>query len=94
MAPKDGPVAHVYAGILGPLAFLTSLARGLIHGGPTASVLWTAWGCLLAFAAVGYLAGWVAGRTVEESVRGRIAAELAAQQPTETPQPTSSDAPA
>jgi hypothetical protein len=70
-------VAHVYAGILGYLAFLTSLARGVMHGGGTASVLWTAWLSLLAFAAVGYAIGWVAGTTVDESVRGRISAELA-----------------
>jgi hypothetical protein len=79
-------VAHVYAGILGPLAFLTSLARGALHGGGTESVLWTAWCCLLVFSVVGYLVGWVAGKTVEESVRGRIAAELAAQQSSQTPQ--------
>jgi hypothetical protein len=79
-------VAHVYAGILGPLAFLTSLARGALHGGSTQSVLWTAWCSLLVFAAVGYLVGWVAGMTVEESVRGRISAELAAGQPPETSQ--------
>jgi hypothetical protein len=79
-------VAHVYAGILGPLAFLTSLARGALHGGGTQSVLWTAWCSLLVFAAVGYLVGWVAGITVEESVRGRISAELAAGKPPEAPQ--------
>jgi len=77
-------VAHVYAGILGPLAFLTSLARGVMHGGGTQSVLWTAWCSLLAFAAVGYVIGWVAGKTVEQSVHGRIRAELAADQPADT----------
>jgi hypothetical protein len=85
-------VTHVYAGILGPLAFLTSLARGVMHGGGTESVLFGAWCSLLAFAAVGYVIGWVAGKTVEESVRGRITAELAAQQPVETPRPTGPDA--
>ncbi len=85
-------MAHVYAGILGPLAFLTSLARGVMHGGGTEAVLWTAWCSLLAFAAVGYVIGWVAGKTVEESVRGRISAELAAEQPAETPQPAGADA--
>ena len=85
-------MAHVYAGILGPLAFLTSLARGVLHGGGTESVLWTAWCSLLAFAAVGYVIGWVAGKTVEESVRGRISAQLAAEQPAETPQPAGADA--
>ena len=85
-------MAHVYAGILGPLAFLTSLARGIMHGGGTESVLWTAWCSLLAFAAAGYVIGWVAGKTVEESVRGRISAELAAEQEAETSQPVGPDA--
>ena len=80
-------MAHVYAGILGPLAFLTSLARGLVHGGGTESVLWTCWCSLVAFAAVGYLIGWAADKTVVESVRGRISAELAAELPDATPQP-------
>lgn len=84
-------MAHVYAGILGPLAFLTSLARGALHGGGTESVLWTGWCSLVAFAAVGYVIGWVAGKTVEESVRGRISAELAAEQPEEAPQADGSD---
>lgn len=76
-------MAHVYAGILGPLAFLTCVARGIVHGGGTESVLWTAWCSLLVFAAVGYVIGWVAGQTVEESVRGRIQAE----EPAEASQP-------
>jgi len=85
-------VAHVYAGILGPLAFLTSLARGFVHGGGTQSVLWTAWCSLLAFAVVGYVIGWVAGKTVEQSVHGRIRAELAADQPADTPRSDGSHA--
>lgn len=72
-------MAHIYAGILGPLAFLSCLARGLIHGGGTESVLLGAWCGLLVFAAAGYLIGWVAERTVTESVSGRISAELAAE---------------
>jgi hypothetical protein len=63
-----------------------------MHGGGTESVLWTAWCSLLAFAAVGYVIGWVAGKTVEQSVHGRIMAELAAAQPAETPRPSGSAA--
>ncbi len=69
-------MAHLYAGILGLLAFLTSLARGALHGGETTSVLLTAWCCLLAFSALGCAIGWIAEMTVEESVRSRISAEL------------------
>jgi hypothetical protein len=85
-------VAHTYAGILGPLAFLTSLARGVIHGGGSESLLWGAWCSLLLFAAVGYLIGWVAGQTVEESVRGRISSKLAAEGAAEGPRPDTSGA--
>ena len=73
-------MAHIYAGILGPLAFLTSLARGVIHGNGAESILWAAWWSLLAFSAVGYLVGWFAMRIVAESVEGSIAAELAAKE--------------
>ena len=72
-------MARAYAGILGPLAMVTSLTRGLLAGGGSESVLWTAWGYLLMFAAIGGLLGWMAQRTVEDAVRGRIAAELAAE---------------
>jgi hypothetical protein len=72
-------VARTYAGILGPLAFLIALARGILAGGGTDSVLWTAWSCLVAYAAIGAVTGWLAERTVEDSVNGRIAAELATQ---------------
>jgi hypothetical protein len=72
-------VARIYAGILGPLAFITSLIRGVMHGGTTESVLWTAWFCLLVFAAMGYVIGWIGQRTVEEAVSSRMAAEMAAR---------------
>jgi len=72
-------VAHIYAGILGPLAFLTSLGRGAIHGGTTESTLFSAWCSLLLFSAIGFAIGWLAGWIVEDSVRGRISAELAAE---------------
>ena len=74
-------MAHLYAGILGPLAFLTSLVRGIVHDVPPQSVLFAACYNLLAFAALGYVIGWLAGRIVEDSVRGRILAELAAGRP-------------
>jgi hypothetical protein len=73
-------VARIYAGILGPLAFLTSLARGIVHGGSSQTVLETAWCCLLGFAAAGYVIGRLAEWTIIESVHGRLAAELAARQ--------------
>ncbi len=76
-------MARIYAGILGPLAFLTSLAHGLMHGGGV-SILMTAWCCLLLFAAIGFIVGGVADRIVADSVEGRIQRELAARETTET----------
>ena len=69
-------MARTYAGILGPLAFLTSLAQGFIHARQTEAILFAAWCSLLVFAAVGYFVGWIASRTVEESVAARIRAQL------------------
>jgi hypothetical protein len=77
-------VARIYAGILGPLAMLTSLTRGVIHGDATETVLWSAWCWLLALAAVGCGIGWIAQRTIEESVSSQVAAELAAEQAAST----------
>jgi hypothetical protein len=85
-------VARTYAGILGPLAFVISLLRGMLAGGGTDSVLWAAWCSLLAFAAIGCVIGWLAERTVADAINGRIATELAGQKPQGAAQPGSKDA--
>jgi hypothetical protein len=69
-------VARIYGGILGLVAFLTTLARGWIHGGDTQSILWNGWLGLLLFSIIGLVIGWIAGRIVEESVSARLAVEL------------------
>jgi hypothetical protein len=69
-------VARIYCGILGLLSFLTTLARGWIHGGDTESILWAAWLNLLLFCIIGLVIGWIAGRIMEQSVNARLAAEL------------------
>lgn len=76
-------MAHVYAGILGSLAFLAVLMRGLVKGGSPDSVLIGAWCCLLAFSAIGYVIGRIAVRVVADSVEGTISLELAAKQAAE-----------
>ncbi len=80
-------MARTYAGILGPLAFLTVLARGLIGGGASETVLVHAWASLLGFAALGCVLGWLAERTVREAVNGAIAAELPQRKSAATSQP-------
>lgn len=78
-------MARTYAGILGPLAFLTSLALGVLHAEETDSVLFAAWVSLLVFSVVGCVIGWIAGRTVEESVQAIISAELESKEAVERP---------
>ena len=72
-------MGRTYAGILGPLALLTSLVHGTMHGSTTLSVVWTAWCALLVLSALGYVLGWTAERVVEDAVQGRISAELDAR---------------
>ncbi len=66
-------MARIYAGILGPLAFLTSLAHGALHAWQAEAILRSAWMSLVIFSTVGCAAGWIAQRTIEEAVRARIA---------------------
>ncbi len=68
-----------FAGILGPVAFMTVLGRGLLARHAVESTLLVAWFALLAFSAIGYVAGSIAGWIVDQSVRDRFAAELATQ---------------
>jgi hypothetical protein len=77
-------VARIYAGILGPVAFLTVLARGFLLGEEAPSLLFAAWCALWCFAAAGYVAGWIAERTVEQAVQDRITRELATNQQPES----------
>jgi hypothetical protein len=71
-------VGRSYAGVLGPVAFVTMIARGLLGGGGSQTTLLHAWIALLSFAMLGYVIGRLAGLIVQESVQGKVAAELAA----------------
>ncbi len=75
-----------YAGILGPVAFLTMMGRGFLNDQPVESTLVAAWLSLLAFAAIGYIVGKLAGQIIEDSVRAEVVAELAAQEAPQEPQ--------
>ena len=70
-------MGRAYAGVLGPLAFLTVLAQGLVHSASAQETLWRATVALVAFAVIGCIAGQVAGWIVEDAVRGRLTAEMA-----------------
>ena len=76
-------MARIYAGILGPVAFLTALARGFLMGGEAQSTLFQAWCALWGFAAAGYVVGWIAEYTLEQSIHDRITQELAPKQQSE-----------
>jgi len=72
-------VARIYAGILGPLALLTCVARGMLHGSGVESTLLSAWLSLLVFSAVGYVIGRLAEWIVDESVGAVVQAGLATE---------------
>jgi len=74
-------VARQYAGILGLLALMVSLVRGLIAGGASEATLLTAWLSLLAFTVIGAMLGWLAERIVRDSVSSRIESELQEHKP-------------
>jgi hypothetical protein len=78
-------VARIYAGILGPLALLTSLAHGALHGREADATLVEAWYALLAFTAAGSVIGWLAGRIVEEEVLARVSSRAAKSATTPLP---------
>jgi membrane protein implicated in regulation of membrane protease activity len=76
-------VARQYAGILGLLALMVSLMRGIIAGGASEATLWAAWLSLLAFTITGAVIGWLAERTIRESVSSRILSDLQENKPAE-----------
>jgi hypothetical protein len=67
-----------YAGILGPLAFATTVIRGLAAGHGAEGTLQTACLAMFAFAALGYVLGRAAALIVDDSVRAGFRAELEA----------------
>ena len=72
-------MARLYAGILGLLAFLTILVRGMLHGGSPESVLWSAWCSLVVFMLIGGVLGWMAGWIVEDTIRNQFALAMTAR---------------
>jgi len=66
-----------YAGILGPLACVLVIARGLIAGASAEPTLLAASAVLFGFGCIGYVAGQVADALVRESVRGQFESAMA-----------------
>ena len=73
-------MGRTYAGILGLTAFLTIIARSVLHGGDPASAL--RWACigLIMMTCIGAVIGRLAAWAVDESVREKMNAELAAHE--------------
>ena len=69
-------MAPTYAGILGPLALLVVLAQGTVHGNSLQSTLMVGWIALIAFSAIGYVAGRIAETTVDRGFQDRVNAEI------------------
>ena len=67
---------QIYGGILGLIAFLAIVIRGLAAGSPASATLTAACISLPVLFIVGCVIGWIADRTVEESIRNKIAATL------------------
>jgi hypothetical protein len=78
-------VGRSYAGVLGPVAFVTMIARGVLGGGGSQTTLLHAWVALLLFASLGHVIGALASWIVQESVQDQVAAELAAHEAQQPP---------
>jgi hypothetical protein len=78
-------MGRLYAGVLGPLAMVVVICRGLLNSSGPAGTFTTATLALAGFAIVGAILGHIAQSTVDESVRQKIEQELAAQHESAAP---------
>lgn len=69
-------MGRTYAGVLGTLAMVTVVARGLIHGSGVEVTLKTACLCMFLFAAIGWIVGCLADQVIEEAARRRLAVQI------------------
>ncbi len=70
-------MGYSYAGILGPIAFATIIARGVMSGGDLGATIRMASLSLFAFAMVGFAIGQIADTIISTGVRRKLLAELA-----------------
>jgi hypothetical protein len=71
-------VGRTYAGVLGYLAWVVVVLRGVKEGGAIESVMTTAVVWMIGLAVVGAIVGRLAAWTVSESVRRQLADEISA----------------
>ena len=74
----ESVMGRTYAGVLGTLAMVTVVARGLIHGGGVELTLKSASLCLFLFAAIGWIIGLLADQAIEDAARRKLSGELSA----------------
>ena len=73
-------MGRLYAGVLGLLAMVVIVVRGVKDGAGAEGTLWTALIGLIVFAVVGLVLGSIAESTVKESVRQEMENQLAQQE--------------
>ncbi len=76
-------MGRAYAGILGPIAFVTVILRGMSDGASVEGTMRYACLSLFIFAGIGLVIGSVAESIVKQSVRATLAAELNSQEGTD-----------
>ena len=70
-------MGRIYAGILGPLAMMVIICRGIKDSAGLEGTLVLAIVALAVYAAIGSVVGQIAQATVDESVRLKIEQQLA-----------------
>lgn len=73
-------MSSTYAGILGSLAFILTLTRGLIDGSSPSGILWMATICLLVFAMLGYISGRVADQILWDALEKQFRDKMQARE--------------
>lgn len=69
-------MGRIFAGTLGLLAFVTILARGLIHNSAGGRLMLHAAAAMFIFAALGWIAGRIAETTIVQAVRRQFDIEM------------------
>jgi hypothetical protein len=70
-------MGRIYAGILGPLAMVVIICRGIMDSAGLEGTLTLAIVALAVYAAIGAVLGQIAQATIDESVRYKIEQQLA-----------------